>query len=92
MTALAYEAHPSAEPLLAAVAGRHTDGVLAVAVAHRVGELAVGDIAVAVAVSAAHRREAMTTCHALIDAVKAEVPIWKRQTYAGGDHEWVGAC
>jgi molybdopterin synthase catalytic subunit len=91
VSSLAYEAHPSAEPLLAAVAARHTDGVLAVAVAHRVGDLVVGDVALVVAVAAEHRAEAMTTCHALIDAVKAEVPIWKRQTFTGGDHAWVGA-
>lgn len=92
VTGLSYEAHPGAEGLLRAVAERHTGGVLAVAVAHRVGDLAVGDVAVVVAVSAEHRGEAMTTCHRLIDAVKAEVPIWKRQTFADGGHEWVGSC
>lgn len=59
---------------------------------HRTGELTVGDVAVVVAVSAEHRAEAMDVCRAVIDAVKAEVPIWKRQTFTDGDHAWVGAC
>lgn len=92
VTGLAYEAHPSAQRLIAEVAQRHSGGVLAVAVEHRVGELAIGDVAVVVAVSAEHRAEALNACHRLIDAVKAEVPIWKRQTFAGGSHEWVGSC
>ncbi len=92
VSGLSYEAHPGAGELLAQLCGRLTAGVIAIAVEHRTGDLVVGDVAVAVAVSAEHRAQAMDTCRALIDAVKSEMPIWKRQTFADGDHEWVGAC
>jgi molybdopterin synthase catalytic subunit len=67
-------------------------GVLAVAVHHRTGLLAIGDIAVVAAASAAHRAEAFVACRQLIDEVKTRVPIWKRQLFADGTSEWVGAC
>ncbi len=90
VSGLSYEAHPSAARQLAEVAARHATGdVLAVAVEHRTGDLVVGDVAVVVAVSAEHRAAALEVCRALIDAVKTEVPIWKRQTFSNGDHEWV---
>jgi molybdopterin synthase catalytic subunit len=59
-------------------------------VVHRVGHLEVGDIAVVVAVSAAHRAEALAGCRELIDAVKAKAPIWKHQIFVDGADEWVG--
>ena len=62
-------------------------GVVAV---HRVGRLAIGDIAVIVATTAAHRGEAFAASRALIDTLKAEVPIWKHQEFADGTQEWVG--
>ena len=58
---------------------------------HRTGPLAIGDAAVVVAVSAAHRDAAFTASRALIDRLKAEVPIWKHQMFSDGDEEWVGA-
>jgi molybdopterin synthase catalytic subunit len=64
----------------------------AVAVLHRTGQLAIGDIAVVCAVSAAHRAEAFVACRRLIDEVKSRVPIWKRQLFTDGASEWVGAC
>jgi molybdopterin synthase catalytic subunit len=67
-------------------------GALAVAVLHRTGRLAIGDIAVVAAASAAHRAEAFTACRLLIDEVKTRVPIWKRQFFTDGTAEWVGAC
>lgn len=60
-----------------------------VAVLHRVGELAVGDVAVVCAASAPHRAEAFAACRALIDRVKGDVPIWKRELGPDGA-EWVG--
>ena len=66
--------------------------VLAVAVHHRTGLLAIGDIAVVAAASAAHRAEAFVACRQLIDEVKARVPLWKRQQFADGTSEWVGVC
>ncbi len=89
---LAYSAHPSAEQQLRAAADRVAaqPSVIAVAVAHRVGDLVLGDLAVVVAASTAHRADAFAACRELIDDVKANVPIWKHQTFAGGTEEWVG--
>lgn len=94
VVALEYSAHPDAEAVLRGLTdgvAAH-DGVLAVAVSHRVGHLAVGEPAVAVAVSAAHRAPAFDACRALIEAVKAELPVWKREVLADGSHVWVGSA
>ena len=64
--------------------------VTGVAAVHRVGRLEIGDIAVVVATTAAHRGEAFEASRALIDTLKAEVPIWKHQVFADGTEEWVG--
>jgi MoaE-MoaD fusion protein len=56
---------------------------------HRVGQLAVGDIAVIVAASAAHRAEAFAACRAAIDRIKQSVPIWKKEWAADGSALWV---
>lgn len=92
VTALEYEAHPGAEQALRAVADRAAalPGVIAVAALHRTGLLAIGELAVVVAASAAHREQAFLACRQLIDELKATVPIWKRQVYADGAEEWVG--
>lgn len=91
---LAYSAHPSALDQLRQIAREVAAGVPVVAVAavHRVGELAIGDAAVVVAVSAVHRGEAFDACRLLIDRLKHEVPIWKHQTFTDGRAEWVAAC
>lgn len=89
---LDYSAHPSALDRLREVA----DGVVAdfdlvaVAAVHRVGRLAIGDTAVLVAASAAHRGQAYDASRALIDRLKAHVPVWKHQVFADGREEWVG--
>lgn len=92
VTALDYEAHPSAgdvvERVATAVAARFPD-VTALAVSHRVGPLVVGDVALACAVAAAHRREAFEACAALVDEVKRDLPVWKRQQFTDGGEEWV---
>jgi len=89
---LGYSAHPSALDELRAVAEQVVAGhpVLAIAAVHRVGDLAVGDLAVVVGVSCPHRGEAFTACRELIDELKSRVPIWKHQTFADGEQEWVG--
>jgi molybdopterin synthase catalytic subunit len=91
---LEYSAHPSAAAELRRVAEKvaASFGATAVAAVHRVGELAVGDLAVVVAVSCPHRGEAFDACRALIDELKRSVPIWKRQQYAGGGSEWVNGA
>lgn len=92
VTSLDYTEHPTAEPALAAAAERaaRAHQVTAVAVEHRVGHLEVGDLAVVVAVGAVHRGPALAACAALIDDLKATVPIWKEQHFARGGGEWVG--
>ena len=91
---LDYSAHPEAEAVLRAVA----EEVAAahpgtrIAAAHRVGRLAIGDVALAAAVSAAHRDRAFAACAALVDAIKERVPIWKEQGFADGSTEWVGSA
>jgi molybdopterin synthase catalytic subunit len=91
VTELSYSAHPSAAAQLRQVAEQIAAryDVRAVAAVHRVGDLAIGDLAVVVAVSSGHRATAFDACRALIDELKATVPIWKHQRFAGGDSEWV---
>ncbi len=60
------------------------------AAVHRTGDLAIGDLAVVVAAACSHRGEAFDACRALIDELKATVPIWKHQLFADGGSEWVG--
>ena len=94
VTGLGYTAHPSAEDELRRVAGEIAAkfAVFAIAAVHRVGELAVGDLAVVVGASCAHRAEAFDACRALIDELKASVPIWKHQRFTDGSAEWVGSA
>lgn len=89
---LDYSAHPTALERLRAVAERVAaeHDVLGVAAVHRVGTLQIGDVAVVVATTAAHRGEAFAASRALIDTLKAEVPVWKHQRFDDGDDEWVG--
>ena len=56
---------------------------------HRVGDLAIGELAVWVGVAAAHRDAAFAACRFIIDEVKSRVPIWKRERYAEGDAGWL---
>jgi len=88
---LEYQAHPSAGDVLDALARRYSElpDVLALAVSHRVGTLAVGDVALVAVVATAHRSEAFAICAQLVDEVKATLPIWKRQVFADGSDEWV---
>ena len=88
---LEYSAHPTAEARLAEVAAEVAEefDVVAVAAVHRVGTLAIGDLAVVSAVSAAHRDEAFAASRALIDRLKQRVPIWKHQVFADGSESWV---
>ncbi|MDQ1129984.1 molybdenum cofactor biosynthesis protein MoaE [Microbacterium sp. SORGH_AS_0888] len=91
VTMLEYSAHPDAEEVLArlAVHAAGDTGVL-VAVSHRVGRLAVGDLAVVIAVGAAHRAAAFDVCRTLIESIKTDLPIWKRQIQSDGTATWQG--
>lgn len=92
VTALGYSAHPSVAAELRAVAEEVAAAypVRAIAAVHRVGDLAIGDLAVVVGVSCPHRAEAFAACRRLIDELKSRVPIWKHQSFADGEQEWVG--
>ena len=92
VTSLDYTAHPGAEAALRTCAEQTAAAydVLSVAVAHRTGHLEVGDLAVVVAVGAAHRQAALEACRHLIDTLKEQVPIWKEQALTDGSSEWVG--
>lgn len=90
--ALEYQGHPSAGEVIAAVTADvvgAAEGIRAVAVSHRIGDLAIGDTALAVAVAAEHRRQAFTVCAELVDEIKRRLPIWKHQHFADGTTEWV---
>jgi molybdopterin synthase catalytic subunit len=89
---LTYEAYEAmAEERLRAIceevaAGHDVGGIAAV---HRLGELAVGEVSVAVAVAAPHRDAAYRASRELIERLKQEVPIWKRERYADGEEAWL---
>ena len=90
--ALEYEAYEGmAEKVMAEIA----DGVKGryelcdVAIAHRVGRCEVGEVSVAIAVSAPHRQDALSACRGVIDELKERVPLWKKEFYEGGE-EWIG--
>jgi molybdopterin synthase catalytic subunit len=92
VSGLSYSAHPSAAGELRRVAEVIAEKypVIGIAAVHRVGDLAIGDLAVVLAVSCPHRAEAFDACRDLIDILKASVPIWKHQRFDDGTAEWVG--
>ncbi|HET6166048.1 MAG TPA: molybdenum cofactor biosynthesis protein MoaE [Marmoricola sp.] len=92
VTTLDYSAHPRAldelRAVVEAVAARHD--VEAVAAVHRVGDLVPGDLAVIVGAATRHRAESFAAARDLIEDLKAQVPIWKHQSFDDGSEEWVG--
>jgi molybdopterin synthase catalytic subunit len=92
---LDYSAHPTAGKVVAEVAAdiaARAPGVRAIALSHRVGPLGIGEVALACAVAADHRREAFATCAELVDEVKRRLPVWKHQSFSDGTDEWVGSA
>ena len=91
---LQYEIHPSSSQILSEtvkeVALRHN--LTGIAVAHRYGEIPIGEAALVVAVAAAHRGEAFAACSELVDEIKAKIPIWKHQVFTDGTDEWVNCA
>lgn len=91
---LLYEIHPSAPEqiklITQSVIGRFE--IEKVAVAHRFGDIAIGETAFAVAVSADHRQAAFDACAAIVDEVKAKLPIWKHQKFTDGTDQWVNCA
>lgn len=94
VTALTYEAHPSAQDALREVALEVTQShdVIAVAVAHRHGPIAIGESALIAAASARHRQQAFEACVALVELTKQRIPIWKHQVFDDGTEEWVNCA
>ncbi len=92
VSALEYTAHPDAEQVLVklATAAAANEDVLALAVSHRIGMVGVGETAIVVAVATAHRGPAFEVCSALVESVKANLPVWKREVLVDGSHVWVG--
>jgi molybdopterin synthase catalytic subunit/molybdopterin converting factor small subunit len=90
--ALEYEAYAEmAEDVMAQIAaevGERYD-LCKVAITHRLGRAEVGETSVAIAVSAPHRQDALAACADVIEALKARVPLWKKELYEGGE-EWIG--
>jgi MoaE-MoaD fusion protein len=90
--ALEYEAYGGmAEKVMAEIAAgvKQRYDLSEVAVAHRVGRCEVGEVSVAIAVSAPHRQDALSACRDVIDELKQRVPLWKKELYEGGE-EWIG--
>jgi molybdopterin synthase catalytic subunit/molybdopterin converting factor small subunit len=89
---LEYEAYAEmAEDVMAQIAAdleRRYD-LWAIAIHHRVGRVEIGEASVAIAVSAAHRQDALAACKEAIDTLKQTVPLWKKEIYEGGE-EWLG--
>ena len=94
VASLLYEIHPSAPEQIRLIAESIIDRfeIEKVAVAHRYGNIAIGETAFAVAVSAAHRQAAFDACAAIVDEVKAKLPIWKHQKFTDGSDEWVNCA
>lgn len=91
VSALKYEIHPSAQDVLKSIVSEVSArfAINDVSVAHRYGDIAIGECAFAVAVSADHREAAFEACSALVDTVKEKLPIWKHQLFADGSNQWV---
>ncbi len=94
VASLLYEIHPSASEqiklITQSIMGRFE--IEKVAVAHRYGDIAIGETAFAVAVSAAHRQAAFDACAAIVGEVKAKLPIWKHQKFTDGSDEWINCA
>jgi molybdopterin synthase catalytic subunit len=91
---LNYEAHPTAQSIVETIAKEVASkfDVLGIAVAHRFGNLVVGDDAFVAVTSAIHRAAALDACDELVERVKAEIPIWKHQVFSDGTDEWVNSA
>jgi molybdopterin synthase catalytic subunit len=89
---LEYEAFEEmAEEMLERLAAELTErhGLCAVAIHHRLGRVEIGEASVVIAVSAPHRSAALDACREAIETLKATIPLWKKEVYAGGE-EWIG--
>jgi len=91
VTHLDYSAHPDAAAVLARIVSEvESQHGARLALSHRTGLLAVGDVAIVAAAASAHRAQAFAACREVVERVKAELPVWKREILADGTHTWVG--
>src|SRR5688572_22975599 len=89
---MTYEAYERmATPVLAEIAHEAAERLRTdrIAVVHRVGELAIGEVSVAIAVSSPHRAEAYDASRYVIEEIKQRLPVWKREHFTSGRSEWV---
>lgn len=92
VSGMRYDAYVEmAEPVLHAIAEEASErlGTDRVAVSHRVGELDIGEVSVAIAVSSPHRAEAFDASRYVIEEIKKRLPVWKKEHYVDGSAEWV---
>ena len=90
VTGIGYSCHPTADQVVEQIAQdvAQQGRVRALGVVHRVGNLTIGDAALAVAVSSDHRAEAFAVCSEIVEEVKMRLPVWKRQTFTDGSVQW----
>ena len=90
VTGIGYSCHPTAGQIVEQIARDVAERgrVRALGVVHRVGDLTIGDAALAVAVSSDHRAEAFAVCSEIVEEVKMRLPVWKRQTFTDGSVQW----
>ena len=90
VTGIGYSCHPTAGQVVEQIARdvAQQGRVRALGVVHRVGNLTIGDAALAVAVSSDHRAEAFAVCSEIVEEVKMRLPVWKRQTFTDGSAQW----
>ena len=90
VTGIGYSCHPTADQVVEQIAQdvAQRGRVRALGVVHRVGDLSVGEAALAVAVSSDHRAEAFAVCSEIVEEVKQRLPVWKRQTFTDGSTQW----
>lgn len=96
VTGIEYSAHPDAQEVLESIVARVRELPVAgptpalIAVSHRVGPLAVGDVALLACVATSHRAGAYEVSRALVETIKTDLPVWKKQRTADGATHWVG--
>ena len=90
--AIEYSSHPSSQQILRDIVVEFKDrpGVHRIVAWHRVGHLEIGEDAMVVAVAAEHRAQAFRAVEAIVEDVKAKLPIWKKQELTDGSHNWSG--
>ncbi|MGC0142746.1 molybdenum cofactor biosynthesis protein MoaE [Pseudactinotalea sp. Z1732] len=92
VTSISYSAHPDAQSVLERIVAEVSGGAdrLRIAVSHRVGDLVVGDLALVVSVASAHRAQSYAASREVVERIKVELPVWKKQHTADGAGHWSG--